>query len=96
MFSVAWFYWLVYCFFELVVLFRLALLLVGFLFRVCWLGWLGLKFFFENFQFLPQVLSWLVGLLIFEFVVFFTVSCLFSWFVVSGWFVGLVGVEVSL
>ena len=29
---------------------------------VGWLGWLGLKFLFENFQFLSQVLSWLVGL----------------------------------
>ena len=59
---------------------------------------LELKFLFENFQFLPQVLSWLVGLvglLVFELVVF-PVSCLSSWFLVSSWLVGLVGVEVSL
>ena len=38
------------------------------------MGWLGLKFLFENFEFLPQVLSWLVGLvglLLFELVDFF-------------------------
>ena len=37
------------------------------------MGWLGLKFLFENFEFLPQVLSWLVGLvglLLFELVDF--------------------------
>ena len=39
-------------------------------------------------------LGWL-GCWFFELVVF-SVSCLSSWFVVSGWLVGLVGVEVSL
>ena len=62
MFSVGWLGWLGCWFFELVVLFQLAFFLVGFLFWVFWLGWLGLKILFENFQFLPQVLSWLVGL----------------------------------
>ena len=32
------------------------------LFHVGWLGWLGLKFLFENCQFLRHVFSWLVGL----------------------------------
>ena len=36
--------------------------LVGLLFRVGWLGWLGLKFLFDNFQFLPHFFSWLVGM----------------------------------
>ena len=62
------------------------------------MGCLGLKFLFENCQFLRHTFSWLVGLVglfCFELVVF-SVSCLSSWFVVSGWLVGLVGVEVSL
>ena len=39
-------------------------------------------------------LGWL-GCWFFELVVF-SVSCLSSWFVVSGWLVGLVGIEVSV
>ena len=46
--------------FELVV-FQLVVFLVGLLFQVGWLGWLGLKFLLENFQYLPHVFSWLVG-----------------------------------
>ena len=46
--------------------FQLVVFLVGLLLRVGWLGWLGLKFLFENCQFLHQVLSWLVGLVVFE------------------------------
>ena len=64
------------------------------LFRVGWFGWLGLKYLLVNFQFLRQVFSWL-GCWIFELVVF-SVSCLSSWLVVSGWLVELDGVEVSL
>ena len=41
--------------------FKLVVFLVG-LFRVGWLGWFGLKFLLENCEFLPHVLSWLVGL----------------------------------
>ena len=62
------------------------------------MGCLGLKFLIENCQFLHHVFSWLVGLvglLGFELVVF-SVSCLSSWFVVSGWLVGLFGVEVPI
>ena len=62
------------------------------------MGCLGLKFLFENCQFLHHAFSWLVwlvGLFCFELVVF-SVSCLSSWFIVSGCLVGLVGVEVSL
>ena len=59
MFSIGW---LGCWFFELVVLFQLVVFLVSLLFRVDWLGWLGLKFLFENFQFLRHVFSWLVGL----------------------------------
>ena len=55
--------WLGCCFFELVVVFQLVVFLVGLLFRVRWLGWLGLKFLFENCQFLHQVFTWLVGLI---------------------------------
>ena len=43
----------------MVVFFQLVVFLVGLLFRG---GWLGSKFLFENFQFLPQVFSWLFGL----------------------------------
>ena len=46
---------------------------VALLFRVLWLGWLGLKFLLGNFQFFHKLLSWLVGLvalLVFELVVF--------------------------
>ena len=65
--------WLGCWFFELVVLFQLAVFLVGFFFWVGWLGRLGLKFLFENCQFLRHVFSWLVGLvglLLFQLVVF--------------------------
>ena len=62
MFSVGWLGWLSCWVFELVVLFKLAFFLVGLLFRVGWLGWLGLKFLFENCQFLRHLFSWLVGL----------------------------------
>ena len=41
--------------------FQLVVFLVGLLFQVGWLGWLGLKFLLENFQYLPHVFSWLVG-----------------------------------
>ena len=54
---------------------QLVIFLVGLLFRVGWLGWLGLKFLFENCQFLRYVFSWLVGFvgfLVFELVVFFS------------------------
>ena len=80
--------------FELVVLFQLVVFLVGFLLRVGWLGWLGLKFLFENCQFWHHVFSLLVGLvglLVFCVGSSFPVSFLSSWFVVSGWLVGLVG-----
>ena len=42
--------------------------------------------------------GWLgsLGCGFFELVVFFYVTCLSSCFVVSGWLVGLVGIEVSL
>ena len=57
MFSVGWLGWLGCWFFELVV-FSVSCLSSWF---VLW-GWLPLRFLFENFQFLLQVLSWLVGL----------------------------------
>ena len=69
-----WLGWLGRWFFELVVLFQSAFFLVGFLFRVDWSSWMGSKFLLENFQFLPQVFSWLgwLGCWIFELVVFFS------------------------
>ena len=42
--------------------FWLVVFLVGLLFRVGWLGCLGLKFLFENCQFLRHAFNWLVGL----------------------------------
>ena len=50
------------CCFRVGSFLQLVVFLVGLLFRVGWLGWLGLKFLFENCQFLRQVFSWLVGL----------------------------------
>ena len=83
----------------MVVLFKLGFFLVGFLFWFGWLGWLGLKFLFENCQVLQQCfqlvgwVGWVIGFLSWS---FFPVSSLSSWFAVSGWLVGFVGVEVFL